>query len=189
MNRVLAPVLSSTDLPLPELCAARIDGELFAIDECFATIDAVDTPALRGAALLSLSGPRAVAVLESAMWVHGLMARAPDIHQVRTSRPDRVRLPTIRRLAAGTAQFHDGDVFRVGGMRVTTLERTVADLLLADDFRLTRQRLVRIALDAQPAVAAGCASRIRSAEHLPGKHRALRRLTEAQAPGEEPIRR
>lgn len=180
MNRVLAPVLSSSDLPLPELCAARIDGEVFAIDECFATIDADDTPALRGAALLSLTGPRAVAVLESALWVHGLSAAAPDVHQVRTSRRDRVRLPAIRRLVAGTAQFHDGDVIRAGGMSVTTLERTVTDMLLADDFGPQRCRLVRIALDVHPALVAGCASRIQSADHLPGKHRALRRLTDAQ---------
>ena len=42
-------MLGTDDLPLAELCAARIDGDLFAIDEGWAPIDEPDLPSLRAA--------------------------------------------------------------------------------------------------------------------------------------------
>jgi hypothetical protein len=178
MTRVLPPVLSTTELPLAELCAARIDGEVFPIGDCFAPVDAVDASALRGAALLSLGGHRAIAVLESALWVHGLCLHPPDVHRLWVSRRERIRLPNSRRLAAGSAQFGADDLLRLGGMQVTTIERTVIDLLFADVFDQRRADLVGAAFAAQPSCAARCAARIAGAEHLPGKRRALRRLAE-----------
>lgn len=184
MTRALASVLTTGDLPLAELHAARLDGELFAIDECFAPVDTVDTPALRGAALLSLCGPRAIGVLESALWVHGVLHVPPAVHQVRVHRTERTRLPSSRRLAGGERQFALGDVQVIGGMSVATEARCLVDLLFGDEFGPARQRTVTAMLRDDISRARACVRRIRDADHLPGKRRALQRLGDLTTPAD-----
>jgi len=178
MTRLLAAVLCAEDLPVAELCAARLDGEVFAVDECFAPVDIADSPALRGAALLSLVGPRAVAVHESALWVHGLLCRPPTTHDVRVPRRSRVRLPHSHRLRGGEREFTAADLQTVGGMTVTTVLRAAVDLLFADGFGVARYRLVESVLACDPTYAGRCAELIGSAGHRPGKRRAAQRLAE-----------
>ena len=52
----LPMVLGTDDLPIAELCAARLDGELFAIDDGWAPVDEPDLPAFR-AAVVALRVP------------------------------------------------------------------------------------------------------------------------------------
>ena len=58
----LPPVLDTHDLPLAELCAARLDGELFAIDDGWAPLDEPDLPAFR-AAVTALPCPKILALV------------------------------------------------------------------------------------------------------------------------------
>ena len=82
----MASVLSPGPLPLAQLHAARLDGELFTVDERFSPVDEVETAWLRARALRSVAGSRMIAELDSAMWVHGLLALPPvDPHHVRLS--------------------------------------------------------------------------------------------------------
>jgi len=166
---------------MAELCAARIDGELFAVDECFAPVDAVDSSALRGAALLALTGPRAVAVLESALWVHGVLLAPPETHEVRVPRRSRARLPQSPRLCSGERTFAPGEIQRLGGMAVTTVPRTVLDLLFAEDFDRVRRRIVAAVLAEDTRRATHCAELVRTAVHRPGKRRALQRISDLMA--------
>ncbi|MEU8078082.1 type IV toxin-antitoxin system AbiEi family antitoxin domain-containing protein [Catellatospora citrea] len=94
-----------------------------------------DSPkALVRAAVLT-GGPHAVAVLESAAVVHGLHGLRPQ-DRLHVSLPGALAVP--RRLTGATVVPHqltlaDADVTVVDGMAVTTVRRTVADLLLKLD--------------------------------------------------------
>ncbi|MEU7824167.1 type IV toxin-antitoxin system AbiEi family antitoxin domain-containing protein [Catellatospora sp. NPDC049133] len=94
-----------------------------------------DSPkALVRAAVLT-GGPNAVAVLESAAVVHGLQGLRPQT-RLHVSLPGKLAVP--RRLTDVTVVPHQltlaaADVTAVDGIRVTTVRRTVADLLLKLD--------------------------------------------------------
>lgn len=120
----LAPILTSRDLPQAELSAARLDGELFAVDECFAPVDEVETPWLRARALAAQFGDRVV-VGGSALWVHGAVVSPPGLHDGLQR-----RLTSVRRY--GRVVVHEGampacDVRTIGGVRVSTEIRTAVD--------------------------------------------------------------
>ncbi|WP_230689868.1 type IV toxin-antitoxin system AbiEi family antitoxin domain-containing protein [Catellatospora paridis] len=95
----------------------------------------LDSPrALVRAAVLG-AGPNAVAVLESAAAVHGLHGLRPQT-RLHVSLPGKLAVP--RRLSDATVVPHQltlaaGDVTVVDGIAVTTVRRTVADLLLKLD--------------------------------------------------------
>ena len=75
----LPAVLDTHDLPLAELCAARLDGELVAIDDGWTPLDEPDLPALR-AAVTALRAPRSLVIERmSAAWVHGALAAPPPV--------------------------------------------------------------------------------------------------------------
>ena len=54
MTPILPPVLGALDLPAPELHAARLDGEVFALDECFCPIDEIEQSIHRARALAAI---------------------------------------------------------------------------------------------------------------------------------------
>ncbi len=70
-----------TTFPLAELCAARLDGELFAIDDGWAAVDEPDLPAFRAMAT-AMRAPRSLIIERmSAAWVHGARDAPPAVAQ------------------------------------------------------------------------------------------------------------
>src|SRR4029453_1226419 len=75
----LPAVLGTEHLPLAELCAARLDGEVFAIDDGWAPVDEPDLPAFR-AMVTALRAPRSLIIERmSAAWVHGGLDAPPPV--------------------------------------------------------------------------------------------------------------
>jgi hypothetical protein len=132
MDRI-PPVLTPGILPSAELGAAKLDGELFAVDEgwiCGDEPDRVDLRASAVAALLPASGgtERLVMMGMTAAWLHGATGAAPARHEV-CVRPERratLRLP--RRFLLRELTMTDDEECLVGSLRVTTPVRTVFDL-------------------------------------------------------------
>jgi hypothetical protein len=125
----LPSVLGTDHLPLAELCAARLDGELFAIDDGWAPIDEPDLPGFRAAAL-ALRVPRALIIERvSAAWVHGALEVPPAIAQFCVPSSARIAVLADRRATVREVRIDEEDIVVYGGVRCTSVVRTGFDLL------------------------------------------------------------
>ncbi|WP_119697908.1 hypothetical protein [Microbacterium halotolerans] len=113
-----------------ELCAARLDGDVFELGGGYMPADAVDAPALRAATLREVFGRDLVAVGMSAAWVHGATDSEPIVHvaQPLNAHRDPRREPGLRVRDRPAAP---GDAIGVDDIAVLTRACTLADLALA----------------------------------------------------------
>ncbi|HET8928930.1 MAG TPA: hypothetical protein VFN24_14010 [Microbacterium sp.] len=152
-----------------ELSAARIDGRLVELGEGYIPADAVETPALRAASIATILGDRLAATHLTAAWVHGAVDDLPARLHVQRAVPHRIRPVIDHRIHYRDSQVQSQDLALLGGVLVTTVVRTLADLArdeaggtgdgrttaaiarLATDARIVRQAIVSLALqDAVP---------------------------------------
>jgi hypothetical protein len=128
----LSPVLTTADLPLAELCAARLDGELLRVDDSFTSIDQPHDRTLR-ALTISLAWPeRMIAERWSAAWVWGALDQPPARHTLCASLGARARSSTPQRVAVREVVIDDDEMVTLAGQRVTTPLRTITDLARFD---------------------------------------------------------
>ena len=124
----LPRVLSDADLPYPELCAARLDGELARVGEMFCAIDEPDSIVVR-ATSLGMSWPnRYIAERRSAAWVWGALYSPPAIHDLCASLGARTRPQVGSRVHMREVAIGEDDIVDIGGLLVTNPLRTVTDL-------------------------------------------------------------
>ena len=180
----LPAVLGTDHLPLAELCAARLDGELFAIDDGWAPIDEPDLPAFRAMAT-ALRAPRALIIERmSAAWVHGACDAPPAVAQFCVSLDARIAVIGDHRAAVREVRIDDDDIMRFGEIRCTSFERTAFDLLRDPTLGDTEVVDVVAALIAdQPSLAGALHDRFDAAVRLPHKATARRRLEYAERGG------
>lgn len=190
----LPTVLGTDDLPLAELCAARLDGDLFAIDDVWTPIDEPDLPSFR-AAVVASRAPRVLIVERlSAAWVHGALDTPPRLAQFCVPSSDRVALVDAPGSVIREVRIDQVDILRLGGVPCTTVVRTAFDLLrdpaLDDE---TSIRVVSALLGDDPRRAELVHLRLRGAARMPHKSMALGRfeLTGAtrSAPAAQGLRR
>ena len=178
----LPAVLGTDDLPLAELCAARIDGDLFAIDEGWAPVDEPDLPSLR-AAVVALRVSRSLIIERlSAAWVHDALDVAP--HTAQFCVPHRSRIAAIadRRVAIREVVLGDDEVIELGGARCTTPARTAFDLLRENTLPdADAERVVARLLASRPRLEGQIRARLDRAQRMPHRARALVRLDRAVA--------
>ena len=125
----LPPVLSSDDLPAPELYAAKLDGDVFAIDTCFAPVDEIEQPRHRVRALRTdRSDDRLIAEQRSAAWVWGALDQPPVHHQFCVATGARVSHSSARWMTLREVVIRDDEIVELDGGLVTTPTRTVVDL-------------------------------------------------------------
>ena len=180
----LAAVLSHRDLPVAELCAARLDGELFRLDGCFCPVDEIEQSRHRGAALAALLPDRLIAEQCTAAWLWGVIDQAPAQHQFCASLGARVRPPAMMRIAVREVVIDDVSTVMIGGMRVTTMLRTVIDLArFSPHFGAKEVTMLRGLMALGKLDIEACRNDINSRRNLPGKKRAMARITEAVAAG------
>ena len=178
----LPAVLGTDDLPLAELCAARLDGELFPVGAGWCPIDEPDLPALRAAAV----GPRRPTPMiierRSAAWVHGALPRPPHVAEYCVPHESRVAAHQDPGCVVREVAIDGADIVEYGGIRCTTVERTVFDLVrdVASDEPATIAT-VRALLAVAPWARDPVHRRLASAHRLPHRAMALRRLADALA--------
>lgn len=176
----LPAVLGTLDLPLPELCAARLDGELFVLGGGWCPVDEPDLPSLRAAAVAPLGRGPLIVERRSAAWVHGALPAPPAVSEYCVPYADRSTARQDPACVVREVAIDDDDVTSVGGIRCTTLLRTAYDLLrdarASDD---EASEIVGALLGADRGLVEALRERIRSAHRLPHKSRALARLDAA----------
>jgi hypothetical protein len=187
MTRALPFLLGLDDLPLAELHAARLDGDLVAVAQLFAPTDVARSVDWRGARELRARAlaprvPRGLVVeLRTAAWVHGAWPVPPLPIDVCVRSDHRVRAEStvLRSVRQAVLGAHDFD--KIGDLLVTTPLRTALDLLRLPavfdrrDARCVTTLLIMPSRDGPPGVS-GCDAALRGSPHLPHKRRALERL-------------
>lgn len=171
-------LLSSNDLPLQELLAARLDGEIFSIGRGFAPIDEFDGPALRAASLAFGVNARLIAEQRTAAWIWGARSASPPRHEFCVALDARVAHRLSSWMTVREVMIDAEDVATIGRLQVTTALRTAVDLArFSEDFAAdlpTVAALMRIGgfgeLD--------CLAQLERRRNLPNKRVAARRLSE-----------
>jgi hypothetical protein len=116
-----------------ELSAARLDGDVVELGEAYIPADAVETMALRAGSLRGILGDTLAATHLSAAWVHGGVPEPPARHTVQRAVAWRLHQVIDRRVVYRDPFVPSDDLWRVGGVLVTTPLRTLADLARVPD--------------------------------------------------------
>lgn len=171
----LSSVLSARDLPLAELHALRLDGQLTALDECFIPVDQPAGLVERARSLTLYCDGRLIVEQHSAAWVWGALSQPPTRHELCASIGARSRSVHPRRLLVREVIIGKADYVDIAGVRVTTPLRTAVDLArFADEFDL--EMVKRLLADAGLTVQ-DCIEELTTRRNLPRKKIALTRLS------------
>lgn len=183
MPTVLAPVLSRLDLPLAELSAARLDGELFGLADCYLPADLPEGAEVRAAALrAALPHERLIAEQQSAAWIWGVLDAAPSPHRFAAAIGARVGRRSSSWMRVREVVIADADRTEVAGLEVTTPLRTALDLLRGAEFAAAERELVRALMAMGGFTADDCRAGIDARRNLPHKHEARARLDAVTQP-------
>ena len=168
--------LTSDDLPLAELLAARLDGDVFSLNLSFFAIDEFDTPVLRAASLRPHVPAHLTAERATAAWIWGASPAPPQVHEFCSGieargRPGGPLAMTVREVVIAEIETRE-----LGGLGVTDPHRTLLDLLrFATVFdSAVATRLAELA----GADRAGCIEDLERRRNLPFRRRALARLAD-----------
>jgi hypothetical protein len=170
----LSPVLTTNDLPIAELRAMELDGQLVAVDEAFAPIDQPPSPTQRATSLAMYCHERLIAEQRTAAWIWGATLDPPLRHELCVSVGARARTTHAGRLRVREVVIADGEIARLGAVRVTTPLRTVMDLARFQD-RFDAGLVFALCAVTNLTVVA-CIAELRSRRNLPQKKLALERL-------------
>ena len=174
----LSSVLTALDLPLAELCAARLDGELYALDEAFAPIDSPEGPTERARSVAAYCHGRLIAEQSTAAWIWGARATPPRYHELCASLGARARPVFPLRTLVREVVIDESEFAIIGGVPVTTPLRTIVDLVrtretFGDEDAAVIGRLLSIGR----TTVANCLTALESRQNLPNKRRARVRLS------------
>jgi hypothetical protein len=184
MTRLLPRLLDHVDLPPAELRAARIDGQVFAVDEAFAVLGEPDSVELRVAALAPLVPDRMIVERSSALWVYGARAEAPFRHQLCMDMANRTTPHHSLRFEYRECRLERGDVLQLGALKITSHLRTAIDLLrTCEPFGAADALDVLAVLQLGGSGVSECARCIRTRPRYPGVRRALARLASIDRSG------
>lgn len=164
MTTSLPSVLTPAELPLAELQAAALDGDVFPLDRAFCSIAEFDVPWRRALALAPRVTPAAVAVRLSAAWVWGATAEAPWETEI-LAHGHRVR------------DFAD-EIVDFGPLRVTTPGRTLVDLARSEVWDDRVALIARRLTEEHHLTTADARAVLSRSTHLPYRRRAEHRLAE-----------
>jgi hypothetical protein len=177
MSPRLPLVLSPIDLPIVELQAARLDGELFRIDDAYACIDEIEQPTHRASSLKAGLPERLIAEQHTAAWVWGVLARPPLHHEFCVPHAARVRGPGGGWLRVREVVIPQSDIMVLDGMPVTSPLRTAVDLArFSAHFGKVEETIVTGLMQRFGFTLADCQRHMNSRRNLPGKLQACVRL-------------
>ena len=174
----LSAVLTTLDLPLAELCAARLDGELYGLDDAFAPIDSPDGPAERARSIAHYCQGRLIAEQNSAAWIWGARPSPPTYHELCASLGARARPAFPLRTLVREVVIDQTEFVVLQGVPVTTPLRTIVDLArFGEQFDATEATTITELLRRGRLTIEDCLTELDRRPNLPNKKRARLRLT------------
>jgi len=177
MPHRLPPVLSALDLPVAELAAARLDGELFRIDDAFAPVDEIEQPSHRAQALRAALPDRLIAEQRSAAWIWGALPAPPAHHELCVTAGVRTRSPGITWMRVREVVIESSEIATIGDQQVTTPLRTVVDLArFSTVFGEAEELMSRWLMRHHGFGAADCIDGMDRRRNLSNKRQAIARL-------------
>jgi len=170
---VPSPFLYFADdrLSTAELSAACLDGHLVGLGDAYIPADAVETAALRAGSLREMLRDTLAATHVSAAWIHGARHDPPGRHTVQRAVQRRLHHVHGLRLVYRDLAVDPADLLSIGGVLVTTLVRTLADVARVDDPE--HLDAARALAAAHPGLADDAIRWIESHGRLPNKRSAL----------------
>jgi len=175
----LPTVLTTLDLPAPELGGMRLDGEVYPLAEGWCSIDVLETPAHRARAVRGLRSERLIAELGTAAWVWGATPVLPGLTEFCVDLGARARLRISPLVRVRELVLDVGDRVDLGGGAVTSRVRTAVDLARFRDDLGDADATSIIELARQGGFGlAECRELMDRRRNLPEKRRALVRLSE-----------
>jgi len=178
----LPDVLGTAQLPLAELSAARLDGELVALGGGYHPVDLPETPMLRASSLALGVPPRLIAELGTAAWLWGADPVAPVRLEFCSRLSERARMLGAAGIALREVVLEADEIARIGPLRVTTPRRTACDLLRHRERLGARDRAAIRELGRVGGFALAELRGVLAERSLPGSARALARLSELAQP-------
>jgi len=173
----LSPVLTASELPLAELYAARLDGELVRLGECFTPIDQPHDRYTRAASIARELPDRLIAERLSAAWIWGALPYPPARHELCASLGARARASNPRRVSVREVAISPDEIVVIAGQRLTSPVRTLVDLAR---FSTEIDAEVLRALARVGAVTLGdCRAALDRRRNLPNKRRGWQRILES----------
>ncbi len=172
----LPPVLTPVDLPLAELAAARLDGQLFRLGDGFAPIDTPDSAAHRAASLRPGLHERIIAEQHTAAWIWGAIDRMPRPARYAVAIGARVGRVLGGGVLVREVVIASADTTILAGLAVTTPVRTALDLVRSPRFGPPEEHLVLELARRGDFSIADLRTAIEARRNLPHKHEAERRL-------------
>lgn len=180
MGRTLSATLSPKDLPLAELCAMRLDGEVRTVDECFSPVDEPDRQLLRAEAFCTVIPPCFIAEQHSALWLYGIQVDAPNFHQVCVAVGNSFRARHVARAKVREVTIAEEEIHTIGTVRLTTILRTALDLARWSELPHNKVNEIILRLSARENISyADCLASLEKSRNTPHKKRALNRLADA----------
>ena len=178
MPQRLPSILSHRDLPTAELWAARLDGELFQIGNCFTPIDVIEQPSHRASVVHFGMSERLIAEQRSAAWIWGARDLAPTPRQLCTGMDSRIGHELPRSVTVREVVIEPHEFTAINGLRTTTPLRTIIDLArFSEVFDEDDQRSVSVLMRRYGVTLEHCIEGLNSRRNLPGKRRAHARIS------------
>ncbi|WP_336645545.1 SAM-dependent methyltransferase [Microbacterium sp. USHLN186] len=169
-------------LSLPELSAARLDGDVVEVGDGYMPADTVEEPAARAFSLARLAPAGTALSGASAAWVHGAGDQPPAVHHITRISASRQRVEFSTRVVHHERCLAVEDVQMVGGVRVATAVSTAASLLFSSARASEDERWLRALIAVTPGLAGDLRRRVTDPVRRPGAQHARRLLGELCAP-------
>jgi len=175
----LPAVLTTLDLPAPELGGMRLDGEVYPLAEGWCSIDVLETPAHRARAVRGLRSERLIAELGTAAWVWGATPVLPRLVEFCVDLGARARLRISPLVRVRELVLDAGDRVDLDGGAVTSRLRTAVDLARFRDELSDQDAASIVELARQGGFGVPeCRELMDRRRNLPEKRRALARLSQ-----------
>jgi hypothetical protein len=173
----LPSLLSTLELPDPELRAAQLDGELFPLGDGWHVLDSPETVGSRALAVQLIAFPGAIAERLTAAWILGAIDAPPTRHHLAMNIAARTRVSPSVRFQLREVVIRSEETLSAAGLKVTTPMRTIHDLArcasVAPPLRSVALRnLMRIGRLTPDE----CIRTILRRSKLPGKRAAIERI-------------
>ncbi|MFF7292556.1 type IV toxin-antitoxin system AbiEi family antitoxin [Microbacterium sp. NPDC008134] len=163
-------------LTLTELTAARLDGDVVDIGDAYIPADLIEGADVRAASIAAIVPSGTAVCGPSAVWVHGACDEAPNPHHLRRAVTRRIRAVQSPRVRYHDTPLPSEDVLVIGGIPVTSPQRTLVDLALRSHREPELDRWARMLAAHDPGLIVIARERVRALQRVPGSRRAAEML-------------